>query len=382
MINTNNIITYVCFYGNEHTRHRRNTVQSAVTKIDYIVSVLNRIGYNVNMISKSGVDIDGFCFDTGETIKIGQNTLKTFLSIGCKKSVLRYVSRILNTLHIILWMLFNLRKNDKIIVYHSPGYMSIMYWMKRLKNFTLIGEIEEMYQDVKQCSQSFCKAEYRFVNCCDKYIFPTQLLNESVNVDKKPYCVVHGVYSVERSRNVSFNDGKIHVVYGGTFDPNKGGAAAAAAAEYLPYNYHIHICGFGTPTEVDSIKKLILDIKEKSKATISFDGLLIGDDYINLIQKCKIGLSTQNPSAAFNATSFPSKILIYLSNGLRVVTINIPATSNSAVSECLYFYNEQNPQEIAKAIMSVPLNTDYDVRSVLKNIDNQFAVDIKKLLCC
>lgn len=110
--------------------------------------------------------------------------------------------------------------------------------------------------------------------------------------------------------------------------------------------------------------------------------MLIGDDYINLIQKCKIGLSTQNPSAAFNATSFPSKILIYLSNGLRVVTINIPAISNSAVSECLYFYNEQTPQEIAKAIMSVALNTDQDVRSVLKNIDNQFAVDIKKLLCC
>ena len=158
MINTNKIIKYVCFYGNEHTNHKRNAVQSAVTKIDYIVSVLNRIGYNVEIISKSGVDIDGFCFDPGETINIGQNTLKTFFSIGCKKSALRYVSRILNTLHIILWMLFNLSKNDKIIVYHSPGYMTIMYWMKRLKNFTLIGEIEEIYQDVKQCNQSFCKA--------------------------------------------------------------------------------------------------------------------------------------------------------------------------------------------------------------------------------
>ena len=50
---------------------------------------------------------------------------------------------------------------------------------------------------------------------------------------------------------------------------------------------------------------------------------------LKFIQKCQIGLCTQNIDAAFNTTSFPSKILSYMSNGLEVVGVNIAAIKNS-----------------------------------------------------
>ena len=49
----------------------------------------------------------------------------------------------------------------------------------------------------------------------------------------RPYIVVNGTYHSEFERDAGFADDKIHCVYAGTFDPTKGGADAAAAAEFL-----------------------------------------------------------------------------------------------------------------------------------------------------
>ena len=166
-------------------------------------------------------------------------------------------------------------------------------------------------------------------------------------------------------------------MYGGTLDPNKGGAmAAAAAAVFLPKNYHVHICGFGNAAE---IKAVVADVQAKTSATITFEGELKGDDYKRFIQKCHIGLSTQNPQAAFNATSFPSKILMYLSNGLKVVSVRIPAIAQSAIANSLFFYDIQSPKKIADAIINAS-EAAQNGNDVLINLDKKFEIDLRKLI--
>lgn len=112
---------------------------------------------------------------------------------------------------------------------------------------------------------------------------------------------------------------------------------------------------------------------------MTFEGELKGDDYKHFIQKCHIGLSTQDPTAAFNATSFPSKILVYLSNGLRVVSIRIPVVEHSAIADCLCFYDEQSPKMIANAIME-SVKADIDGKDILKKLDILFVKDLKGML--
>lgn len=173
----------------------------------------------------------------------------------------------------------------------------------------------------------------------------------------------------------------IHCVYAGTLDSRKGGAAAAvAAAEYLPSNYHVHILGFGSEKEKNGMRDSVAEIALKTKARVSYDGLLSGERYIRFIQSCDIGLSTQDPSAAFNTTSFPSKILSYMANGLRVVSIRIPAVEKSNVGNMLYYYDKQTPIEIAKAILSVNVQDGYDSRETIMELDKKFQKEIKKLL--
>lgn len=275
------------------------------------------------------------------------------------------------------WCLINLKSKEQIIVYHSLGYDSTFLKLRKLKSIRIIGDIEEIYQDVCEQPANRCRNEYKFIDICEKYIFPTHLLDQKVNKLHKPSIVIHGVYAPESIIEKKFSDDKIHVVYGGTLDPNKGGAAAAAAAaEFLPSNYHVHICGFGNPSQ---IKSIIENVTLRSKATVTFEGELKGDDYKRFIQKCHIGLSTQDPNAAFNSTSFPSKILVYLANGLKVVSIRIPAIEQSSVADSLIFYDIQTPKKIAEAI--VRANQEKIIgKGILDGLDTKFSEELNKLI--
>ncbi|MBE5039336.1 glycosyltransferase [Ructibacterium gallinarum] len=282
---------------------------------------------------------------------------------------------------LFVYLILHTETNEKVLVYHSVGYGNAVFWAKKLKKFKMILEVEEIYQNVQNLGFIKNKREYRDFRLADGYIFPTKLLNDLINVEHKPYAVIHGTYHVEPKRNVSFQDNKIHVVYAGTFDSKKGGAAAAiSAAKWLPENYHVHILGFGSEQEIQKIKDLVLETVPQTKAAISYDGLLAGEEYIQFIQKCHIGLSTQNPDASFNDTSFPSKILSYMANGLRVVTVRIPAIETSAIGKDVYYYEEQTPEKIAEAILKIDFHDAYDGRKKIAVLDQQFCGDLKEII--
>ena len=371
----NKRIKYFSYRGCESPAKLRKNSPAADSKIDYIIEVLNRCGYSVDHISRASSSVANYIPAYVE--QKGLNTFRYFASLGKSNSLLRVFNRWFMDLQFFIWCLINIKKNETIMVYHSLGYSSTFINLKKIKNIHIIGEIEEIYQDVHMQTKSRCKSEHEFIKSCDSYLFPTSLLNNVLNKENKPFIIIHGLYSVESDIQEKFSDGKIHVVYGGTLDPQKGGAAAAAAAAaFLSSNYHVHICGFGDSTE---IKAIIDETSKKSKAVVTFEGELKGSQYNNFIQKCHIGLSTQNPDAAFNASSFPSKILVYLSNGLKVVSINIPAVAQSAVSSKMFFYNSQTPEEIAKAIENA-VDSDMDGRKILQSLDKEFEEQLKLML--
>ena len=110
------------------------------------------------------------------------------------------------------------------------------------------------------------------------------------------------------------------------------------------------------------------------------DGLLNGDDYIHFLQSCDAGFSTQQTDAAFNNTSFPSKVLSYLANGLRVVSVRIPSLERSTVNPLLYYYDGNSPEAIARAVAGIDWKKPYDSRKVIHELDHQFVKGIGELL--
>lgn len=380
-------LKYIAYYSDPSIEKKRKAAPSADTKVDYLAGALKKIGYDIKVISKCGV---GKCnsfikYYDDYTIEKNGIPVRFVPELSSKFRSLRFFARKIIKHNINDLIKEECLKSDcKIVIYHSLGMYDIIRFLKKHKKpFTL--EVEEIYSDVmtKNKKPARKKEDYMF-SSASSYIFSTELLNKEINKNHKPYAICNGTYRSEPTliNEKIFDDkDKIHCVYAGTLDPRKGGAiAAVASAEFLDSNYHIHILGFGNDEETRAIKDLVLETAEKSSATVMYDGLLSGEEYIRFIQSCDIGLSTQNPDAAFNSTSFPSKILSYMANGLRVVSVRIPATESSAIGEYMYYYDQQTPEEIAKAIKSVNIKDDYDGRNVISHLDVEFQQDVAKLL--
>lgn len=368
---------YFGYYADSARADKANCTLAAVNKMDYIADVIANITGSAEIISFSSV---ADTIKTDEYIALREGVWVKYFNLKPHKNrIIRVLSRFIDKLKFLIWILKNVSKSETVIVYHSLGYFGLINLAHRLKKFRLVFEVEEIYSDVIG-NKRLRKKEVKILKSAEAYIFPTKLLSNLINKSGKPEAIIHGTYKAEPAREKIFNDGKIHIVYAGTLDPRKGGAAAATAAgEFLPEKYHIHILGFGSDEEIRNIKTQIVEVSKKSRATVTYDGLLSGEEYVKFIQSCDIGLSTQNPDADFNATSFPSKVLSYMANGLRVVSIKIPAIEASAIGKYMYYYNKQIPQEIAKAIISVNTNDSYNGKAVISELDREFCKDIKNL---
>lgn len=372
-------IFYMAYYNSTNSSERRNAVLSSVNKMNYICEALENNGYNTEIVSASGATEKKFC--KSKKVKLtDKTTIKLFSSLPRLNRIVSVINRVILKTKLFLYMIKNTNKDSIVMVYHSLGYMSLVKRLKKLKGFKLIIEAEEIYGDVIGDEKTSQK-EYEFFKIADAFIFPTELLSEKVNTEKKPEVIIYGTYHIEKEMPKLFSDGKIHCAYAGTLDPRKGGAIASAeSALFLNENYHIHILGFGNEKEKAEMLNTIDSISKKSKAKITYDGLLSGEEYIKFIQSCDIGLSTQNPNGKYNDTSFPSKILSYMANGLRVVSVRIPVVEESSIGKCVYYYDEQTPENIAKAIKSIDFSEEYDSRKTIGVLDKAFICDLKTML--
>lgn len=377
-----NKIKYIAFYEEAATdKQNRYAVLAAVDKVNYISNTLVKNNYEVTIVSPSWTLNNSGFYEGGNRVLTPYINLKTFHSFGSGIKIFRMFKYLYTLLQLFLYLIFNTVKDEPVIVYHSVILSLPVRAARLIRRFSLILEVEEIYQDVSSFSNYMKRSEYKIIHKADKYIFSTELLNEKINESKKPFVIIYGVYNNEDLISEKEADGYIHVVYAGNFSPKKGGGLAAVdCAAYLSKNYHVHIIGFGTEDETMAIKTRIRAVEEKQRGKITFDGILYGKKYISFLQKCHIGLSTQNSSAAFCDTSFPSKILSYMSNGLYVVSGRIKVVERTRMSSCIYYYDQQNPRSIAKAILSVNIDGPNKSREIMKSLDLEFETNLAKLL--
>lgn len=361
----------------------RNNSLAGDNKIDYIIETLKTCNYELEVISFCNLRDKTHLFKKHPGYTTVYNGIKItyFSSYGSKFKILRGIGLFLTWIEQKQFInKYCLNSDCDIIIYHSLSLQKLYrYLTKKRKDYIL--EVEEIYSDVLEDKKKR-KKELFYLRNASKYIAITELLNNEINKNNKPYIISHGVYKIERQHSkLNFDSNMIHCVYAGTFDPRKGGVdTAVAVAKYLPRGYHVHIIGYDSLELKQMVQGKINNIKKETSARITYDGVFVGNEYTQFLQNCQIGLSTQNPSASFNGTSFPSKILSYMSNGLRVVSVRIPAIETSKVGKYIYYYDKNDPKEIAKVIMSINMGDTYDSKTIIKKLDDDFKCDLESLL--
>jgi len=374
------VIYYVGYYTCDQFREEERIVAPAAeNKMGYILSSLSEISEApITVVSAAQTKLRRLIKGNRKEIK-DSVFLKTFSSFNSKLKIFRILGHTLTRVSFLLYLLKNVKREDNLVVYHSLAYKGIIKCIHKLKKCNLTIEVEELYSDVTGDERQREK-EIRYLQIADSYIFITELLKNEVNI-KKPSVISHGTYLSMPDYGFRFEDGRIHVVYAGTFRKAKGGAyTAIEAAQYLDSRYVLEVLGGGSEEENRAVKQLIQEVSQKTDCKINYVGFKSGKDFNAYIQACHIGLSTQQADAKFNGTSFPSKVLMYMSNGLRVVSVRIPAVETSAVGDSIFYYDKQDGEEIANVIRSVNLDDGYNSRKQLADLHNRFVKQLAKLL--
>lgn len=369
-------VYYIVHYDVQNRRYARLTSPATVNYADYIADTFNRLGYNVRIISPVRP------FKAGkypfEEIKIRDGIgLVLFKSFNATNAFTRALRRVYMDFALSKYLRINLKKDDLVVIGHLPSLGKIASQIKKCKNNKVIYQIGEIFGVVRGQKDLIAK-EFKFFKNADAYIFSNEKLGELVS-NSRPFVVAYGSYKYEETMKPKFVDGKIHCVFAGVFKKDKGVNLAIDCTKYLSERYHVHILGFGTDEEIDLIKDNINSIQNETKCKVTYDGLLLNDDFTNFLSSCHIGLSTQSVNNEYNDFAFPSKILTYMSSKLEVVSSKVSAVYKSKIADDLHFYEGDNPKSLAETIMSINID-NIAPSSLIKKLDFQYMKDLSQIL--
>lgn len=376
------MIHYIAIWGENTLGRKLSYSPAGLKKAKYVVDVLSRFEKTkIVSFASGGKEWDGF-YKNKLVPWVNNIDIEYCFTFGSSYKLLRLLERILNIVQLLIYLL-KVPKTDIVVIYHERYFRHAIKLVKLVSSVKIILEIEEVYTLAGMYPKRMIEAEIQSMKYADAYILVNDIIKDEINLpSNRPYCVSYGAYKLNNSCSSFVKDGKIHIVYAGILDKIKRGAEMAImSCQYLPNNYCMHIAGFGAENDVQYILGLIEEYKNKSSCEIIYEGYLSGDSYDKLIYKCSIGLSTQVSSElSYSDTSFPSKIVNYLSYGLTVVSTRIRVLESSRVSDLLSFYSEDNPYAIADAIIKCPLVSKSVAQRRIEELDEKFTDDLKNII--
>lgn len=374
-------MVYIGFYSNKN--NKRMVSPACISKIEYIIRSLNRNGYAVDVVSPAwSIDTCNRIY-VGEKEKKGDNTFYLCATLSSNFIFFRYLAIIYSYIWLFLWIIFKVEKDENIIVYHSPLLAVPIILAKKIKKFKLILEVEEIYHEATPLKARKVKNEKKLFDIADKYIFSTELLSENYfKNSNKPYIISYGTYDiVTEKKNHAFRKSKINIVYAGIIDKYKKGAFnALKCTEYLDSTYELHILGFGDNESVNELIDKINSHNKKHECKVFFYGQKTGQEYIDFLSECDIGLSTQVAEGDYLSSSFPSKILVYLGAGLHVVSAKIECIKKSKISDLIHYYNGDY-RDISDTIRKIDINNKrYNPQKRLEELSNEFTYNLNNII--
>lgn len=304
-------------------------------------------------------------------------SIKYFSSYGYKNFLLRRLVTLIQWSKILMYLLVHVRKSDKVLVYHSIYNLKWLTLYYRLLGRKYSIEIEDVFSELTSRAQKYKDKEWTVFRNAETCFCVNDLIAEKIKQDKR-VIVSYGSYSLPKYKPREASD-MIRLVYAGVIEQERNAAFLAVdAMRYLPEKYHLDILGFGSERDIVALQKRIEECDNKN---IEFHGRKDGEQYISFLQSCDIGLSTHvydenNIKSADN--TFPSKVLIYLSNGLTVVAQRLNVLEKSRVNEAIVYYDEPTPQNVATTIQNCQQKKNS--RFIVEQLNETFLIEVRHWL--
>lgn len=123
-------VYYVGYYDTVDSKQSREYFLSATNFMDYIADTMCSEGFEVEIVSMS--DSTATHPEKGGYRKIGENKyLKFFFSFGKKNQFLRRFDIHFLRFQMFLYLLFHIKGDSIVLVYHSLNYARVLTWLKK-----------------------------------------------------------------------------------------------------------------------------------------------------------------------------------------------------------------------------------------------------------
>jgi len=374
-------VHYVCFYYEPELEERITTYPSVISKIDYIAATVKATGADVNLVSVAPAKKG--CFG-GYRKQIDDRETHTYLpSVVSQNRILSKLCFILNNIIILAYLISNTKKEDTVLVYHSLYHRLWLNLYRRFSSRDIVLQIEDVFSELADGERGFQRTEWNLLRSMKKCICVNDIVFKSLqSVPEK--IVSYGSYLLPPRYEVPAHEG-IRLVYAGVIERERKAAfLAVEAMRHLTDGYELCILGFGKDADLAALQRLIADVNQQlGREAVTFHGRLSGQQYWQFLQGCDIALSTHAYTAESISSAnhtFPSKVLTYLANGLPVVAQKLDVLEQSSVCDFFSFYETANPEEIAKAVLSVRRTGADAPRKMIEDLNRDFEQKMEELL--
>ena len=345
---------YICWYIADEDKDTIRGNVTGVLKMKYILDQMQVCGISPYVVSLAQQVKRGFFRPKRKNVFGGGVPLMYLAGFNGLGRLGRIINNIIKLVELFFFLVFSVKKSDKIILYHNYPQTRFVAFIKRLISAEVIIEAEELYGYSPAADRPWVEKEIKAVKRMDAFICVNEAMPRMLGLPEGKYVVNYGAGVIPARTVERINDGKIHVVYAGTIEAYKQGASTAVeAARYLAGNYVMHIIGFGGAKQIQLLKQKIDEVnKSLHRQAVVFDGCLTGKELDDYLFRCHIGLSSNVMRPNFANNSFPSKVITYMCHDLSVVLGYAEAFYDVPMSEGWTFYHEFTPNKIAEAIMS------------------------------
>lgn len=378
-------IHYITYYIEPDYKDILSGSMAVLPKVDYVNSCLLDDGYKTNIISTASAQPKVRWFSRKRKIN-SNNKVLTFSSFGSNYKTIRFLSRFWIKIQLFLYLIFEVKQNDIILIYHSLQYLWLYRIIKLIKKNRIILQVEEIYSHAYKQFNKYLTAELELLGIADSYICINEYVEQLI-AGSKPSCILYGDYrsNINNTPKTNKTD-KTHIVYAGVIESTRNAAITAVnAAKYLTDDYVVHIAGFGDDLDIKELKTQIDRVNlDLGYTGVQYDGAFRGKEFDDYLYTKDIGLNshtyTEDELISADVT-FPSKIIIYLNHGLKVVSPKINCLTNSAISKHIDFYDGFNPEELAKTIVESKKKdrNPQEIFEFISQLDIDFKENIKKL---
>lgn len=375
-------VYYVGFYHGKNCKYRKKCDENIAgsMKMDFIISSLKKLGYKVILLSIS-IDNSGG-YKKEERIVVDEQEEHIYLPYFSMKLGRRKIGAVDSAIRALYrFGKKNFKKDDKVIVYHSLAYGNVFKKLHKKCDIKLITQVEELYclSVLDQQNKDFVEKEEAMFMGSDGLLLINDVIVEQYAKDK-PYAVSYGNYKVFTDKEIRIDDQNVGIVYTGIINEDRGIFRLIEAMKYLPQKYTLHVLGFGSDNHMERFQKAIRDFNHNQvKERIIFYGTKTGKEYTDFLSNYQIGVSLMDTSNEIGMNAFPSKIMAYLGHSLLVVSSKSECIVKSKVADVLYLC-ENNPEDIAKTIESIPVGVHMSPSNHLRELENQFINDLDNVL--